>query len=66
VVRNETPAPQPDEPQPASEPEPGFKDSDPIPESEWAPPADERPYHEAITSEHREHLAEFGLEPKKS
>lgn len=43
--------------------QPEVKDSDPIPESEWAPPAPERSYADAITDEHREHLAEFGMAP---
>lgn len=37
------------------------KESDPIPESEWAPPAPPRPYAEAITDEHRQHLRENGI-----
>jgi hypothetical protein len=44
------------------------KESDPLPESEWAPAAPERPYSEAITPEHREELASFGIripEPEK-
>lgn len=41
------------------------KESDPLPESEWAPAAPERPYAEAITDEHRAELAEFGIRVEK-
>lgn len=51
------------EPQPEPQPETASTDSDPIPESEWAPAAPERPYAEAITDAQREHLAEFGMAP---
>lgn len=39
-----------------------YKDGDPLPEKEWAPDPGERPYSEAVTEEHKEHLAKEGIQ----